>query len=602
MRALNYKGIPPSMEAERDDPALPEAPAPREMTVRALLMGCCIGVVLAAGNVYIGLKTGFIDGGSITAALVGFAFFATFKRLGRLPYSALEANITQTTAASAAIMSFAVGIPGPIPALSLMGHDYPGWALVLWGTGLGVIGILVAAMLRRKLIVVDALSFPTGSATAEVIETIYTARHTALRRAWLLIGTAAVTMAVTWLRDGRPQVIPQVTMFGTAIAGVSTAALTVGVSWSPLMLSTGMLVGLRSAASMGLGGFLAWVVVAPRLYQSGLVRTANFGGFAAWLVWPALGLLTAGSMLPLLLDWRSFVRSFRDLTSLVRGRRRGNADDEQAGGPGPAPDGLRHGKILLLVSAIAMIWVGRAVFGLHPLVTLSTLVLAVLFANVTARAAGETDIAPTGQVGMLTQLTFAGYGPIVSLFAGSISNGEGAQTAQTLWALKAGHRLHASARAQLWAQLLGAVLGAVVVVPVYFVMVKSYGIGTEAMPASSAMSWKATAEAVRAGFAAMPRYGLLAGGIAAVAGGILAALGRTRIGHLVPSPAAMGVAVLMPAYLTFAAFAGCLVLIALRRLRPQVSENTILSVAAGGIAGEAVMGVIVAILIAGGLL
>src|SRR5256885_9220675 len=98
------------------------APPPRELTPRALLMGCAIGVVLAAANVYTGLKTSFIDGGSITAALLGFTFFATFKRLSRRPYAALENNITQTTAASAAIMGFVLGISGPVPALSMMGH------------------------------------------------------------------------------------------------------------------------------------------------------------------------------------------------------------------------------------------------------------------------------------------------------------------------------------------------------------------------------------------------------------------------------------------------------------------------------------------------
>jgi uncharacterized oligopeptide transporter (OPT) family protein len=250
----------------------------------------------------------------------------------------------------------------------------------------------------------------------------------------------------------------------------------------------------------------------------------------------------------------------------------------------------------------AVLWVGHTAFGLHPLITLFTLLLAVVMANITTRAAGETDVGPAGQVGMLTQLALAGYGPLVSLISGSISLGEASQASQTLWALKAGHRLGASPRAQIWAQLLGAVLGGVVVVPVYFVMVHSYGLGTEAMPAASALSWRATAEAVRAGLAAMPPYGPLAAGVAALLGVVLAALGRTRLGKFVPSPAAMGVAVLMPADLTFTAFLGGLFLVLFRRLRPEASENSIISVAAGGIAGEAVMGVVIGVLIATGLL
>src|SRR3954470_10806220 len=173
MSALNYNHqVAPPPEPVPPDPvsSTPAAAAPREITARALLMGCGIGIVLAAGNTYTGLKASFIDGGSITAALLGFTFFATFKRLARRPYTALENNITQTTAASASIMSFALGISGPVPALSLMGHNYPGWALAAWGISIGLIGILVAASLQRKLITVDKLPFPTGAATAEVIE------------------------------------------------------------------------------------------------------------------------------------------------------------------------------------------------------------------------------------------------------------------------------------------------------------------------------------------------------------------------------------------------------------------------------------------------
>ena len=122
-------------------PAVDQQPgARRELTARALLLGCAIGAVLAAGNVYTGLKTSFIDGGSIIAALLGFTFFTTWKRLSRTPYLALENNITQTTASSAAIMSFVAGVPGALPALSMMGHSYPAWAIAAWGVALGFLG------------------------------------------------------------------------------------------------------------------------------------------------------------------------------------------------------------------------------------------------------------------------------------------------------------------------------------------------------------------------------------------------------------------------------------------------------------------------------
>src|SRR5512138_931892 len=86
--------------------ATPAAAAAPEATVRALVVGCVIGVALAAGNVYTGLKTGFIDGGAVTAALIGFVILSRDKSIPGRRYGVLENNITQTTAASAAVMGF----------------------------------------------------------------------------------------------------------------------------------------------------------------------------------------------------------------------------------------------------------------------------------------------------------------------------------------------------------------------------------------------------------------------------------------------------------------------------------------------------------------
>jgi uncharacterized oligopeptide transporter (OPT) family protein len=565
-----------------------------ELTLRAALFGSLLGALLAAGNVYTGLKTAFIDGGSITAALLGFAFFSTFKRVSGRPYGTLENNVAQTTASSAAIMSFAIGLPGSIPALQLMGNTYPGWALVLWGLGLGGVGIVIAGTLRRKLVIEEGLPFPTGAATAEVIETMSSSRQTAILRARMLCVTALIAMAFAWFRDGKPGLIPGTAGFGGAVLGVSLAELTVGVSLSPLLVSTGVLIGFRNAFSMLLAGFVSWVCIAPWLVRSGIVKVAGFGPGVAWLMWPGVGLLLASSVVPLVMEWRGLVRSFLDIPAVLR--RRGS-DDAQAG------DSFRLAKPLFLVSVVALLVVGRTALHLPTTMTVFGFLLAVMLANVCARSTGETDMAPTGVLGTLTQLTFAGTGTDISLFAGSITSGIGAQTAQMLWAFRAGHQLKASARAQVWAQLLGALVGALVSVPVYIVIVKAYGLGTESMPSPSALSWKATAEAVRDGFSTMPRYAPLGGAIAFGIGVIFSALSRGRWGRFVPSPAAMGMAVLSPFSLSFSVCVGGLISLVFGKLRPSnESRATLMSVAAGGIAGESVMGVLIAAMLAAGLL
>ncbi len=577
------------------EPTPVEASPRPELTARALLMGAAIGAVLAAGNVYTGLKISIIDGGSITAALLGFMFFGTFTRLGRRPYSALENNITQTTAASAAIMGYVAGVGGPVPAMALLGRQFPGWALCVWGLAVALVGIVAAALLRRKLVVEEALPFPTGNATGDLIETIFAARATAVRRARFLIGGAVAAAAVTWFRDGRPHFIPDSTMFGGVIGGVSIGALTVGMSWSPLLLSTGVMMGLRTAASMALGAAIAWLGIAPWLVRTHIAKQAAFSDCLSWLVWPGLGLLLAASFLPLILDWRSVARSLRDLGALVRRR------------PGGPPGGVARrsaglGIPALVLAFVAIAAVGHVMLGLHPLGALVAVVAALILAVVSSRAAGETDLAPVGQVGTLTQLLFSGYGPVVSILAGSVSMGTASQAAQTLWAFKAGERLRGTPRAQLVAQLLGALIGGLIVVPVYLVIVKAYGLGTESLPAPSAISWRATAEAVRGGLSALPPHATAAGAIGLGAGVLLSLLGRQSWGRHLPSPAAMGIAMLMPASLSLAALTGAVAAVLVMRLRPTVDQESLTSLAAGGITGESVMGVIIAIAIATGLL
>ncbi|MES1207454.1 MAG: OPT family oligopeptide transporter [Pseudomonadota bacterium] len=560
----------------------------QQLTARALLAGCGIGVMLAAANVYTGLKISIIDGGSITAALLGFTIFATFTRLARRPYTAIENNITQTTAASAAIMGYAAGMGGPIPAMDLSGTHFPMWALMIWGASLGIIGIVAAALLRRKLIVDDALPFPTGNATGNLIETMFGARATALRRARLLIGAALFAAVFTWFRDGRPKIIPAMTMFGLSVGGLSLNAVSFGMNWSPLVMSTGIMMGTRAAVSMFIGAVVGWGLLSPWLVNHHVIASLEFSSCLSWLVWPGLGMLMAGSLLPLLMDWRPIVRAVRDVGGLALARRRSD--------PGAARGG-RAGTALMVAGLAGVVVVARGVFGFHVPTILLVLLFALVMAVVSSRATGETDLAPVGAVGTVTQLLFSRCGAIGSMLFASVAFGASTQAAQTLWALKAGQKLHAAPRPQLMAQLIGALLGAAVVAPVYVILLKAYGIGTESLPAPSAISVKATAEAMRGGLSTLPPYATLGGGVGLAVGALLALLARGRLARFCPSPAAMGIAMLIPPSLAVAGLAGVLLARLAQRLRPELDDDALTSMAAGGLAGESVMGVVIAALV-----
>jgi uncharacterized oligopeptide transporter (OPT) family protein len=362
------------------------------------------------------------------------------------------------------------------------------------------------------------------------------------------------------------------------------------------MLATGAMVGVRATASMLIGGVTARLVLAPWLFHGGVVAKAEGGAFNSWLVWPSLGLMLSGSLLPLLLDGGAVVRAIRQLAFV----RRASTTTPQAPGDGLAP---RVWGVLLAASVAIILAVGWSTFGVNPLVMALAIVLAVVLANVSARATGETDFSPAGPVGTISLMALANRGTVSGGMAGSVSMGTTSQTSQTLWAFRAGQHLGASPRAQIGAQLLGVVVGAVVTVPVYIVIATAYGIGNETMPAVSVLSWKATAEAMQ-GLAALPRWAGSAGVIAVAAGAGLTLLGRSRIGRVLPSAAAIGVGFMLPFSVSLTAFVGALLALGAQRLfRDRGFEQaSLLALAAGAMAGESTIGVIIAFLMASGLL
>ena len=266
--------------------------------------------------------------------------------------------------------------------------------------------------------------------------------------------------------------------------------------------------------------------------------------------------------------------------------------------PPPATGTVRARPVaaLVLVCAVALLtWTGHRAFGFSVTSTVVAVVLAVLLAGVCARAAGETDIAPVGNMGTLAQVVFAGGGPTTSILAGAVVAGNATETATAMWSFKAGHNLRASLRAQLAAQLAGVLIGSVVVVPVYLFVVRANPLGTERMPAVAAMSWRATALAVSGGLSHLPPHGVTAALIGLGVGVALGALGRGRLGRMLPSPVALGVGLIWPVTMSATILLGAAVISGARRRWPSLANGDDHALAAGALAGESLMGVLLAI-------
>lgn len=615
-------GLPedaPSIPASTDRPKTEELtspdddalePMPRDLTspqltIRAAATGMVIGGALSLCNIYSGLKIGWGFNMSITAALLAFGFWrGTQATIKTRPFGMLENNINQTAASSAAAISSA-GLVAPIPALTMITGQTLSWpVLTVWLASVCMVGITVAVGLRRQMILVDKLPFPSGIAAAQTLKEMYAKGDDAVRRVMALIGAAvvaAVVKVVTALKS-----IPALAFPGSLAARSDGALQTAGLSGmslknlgfaldpSVLMVAVGAIVGIRAGISMLAGAIIAWLVLGPYALEQGWASpgTADgswFGPMLTWLLWPGVALMVTSSL-------TSFAFSWRSVLAALRPGKGGATEDE---GDVRRPVFLTGLGIALVLSVICQVWL----FGISAPIAAFGVLLTFALAVVAGRVSGETAVTPVGAMGKVTQLVFgviAPGNPAANLMSANVTGGAASQCADLLHDMKTGHLLGATARLQAYAQVLGALAGSVVGAAAYLVLLPDPAnqLFTEEWPAPAAAAWKGVAEIFMRGLEAMPPYAMEAMLVAGVLGIVLAVAEKVvpaSARKYVPSAASLGLGFIIPAYNAISMFLGAVIGLGASRFFKSWSARFLIVIASGLIAGESLAGVGVAL-------
>jgi uncharacterized oligopeptide transporter (OPT) family protein len=176
-----------------------------QLTPRAVITGMLIGGLMSVSNLYVGLKTGWGLGVTITACIIAYAVFKFLEQVvpayRTRPFSTLE-NYTMSSAASAAGYMSSAGLVSAIPALSMTtGRLLEWWEIGLWLAALSMLGVFMAIPLKRQLINIDQLPFPSGIATAETLASMHGAGGEAVTKARALFGSALLGAVVAVWRD-----------------------------------------------------------------------------------------------------------------------------------------------------------------------------------------------------------------------------------------------------------------------------------------------------------------------------------------------------------------------------------------------------------------
>ncbi len=610
-------------------PYVPAETRMKEFTIPAVVFGAILSVILGAANAYLGLVAGMTVAATFPAAVMAMAVLKLFRG------TVLEENTCRTTAAvGEAIVAGAIFT---IPAFLIARnpdtgqpiwdsiHYWQSTSLMLVG---GILGVLFVIFLRRVLIDDKSLPFPESKACAEIVK----AGQGGATGAKYVFGMIGVSAALELVRNefGLQLVqgfvkhfwaLPMVRNFKLLTSDMRQIGATLNPTGgifvetpdaSPAMLGVGYIIGPRLASIVFAGGVFGHMMMVPLF----IFINGSFGAGTDWLdtsaaIWNSqVRPLAVGSMLV-----GAFYTLFRMRKSLGAGIKRAFKDLGQIGKAASGSEENRIEKdipysitiigILVLMIPIFFLYLHFSASIVGALV--STLVMTVagfLFAAVAGFLVGTIGSSnnPISGLTLSTLIVAAilmvivgvkgAFGVAAVLGVAAVVCCSSGVAGDIIQDLKAGHILGGTPRAMELGCLIGVVAAAFVMALVLQLLHTGYakmgGIGGEMLPAP------------QAGLMAMLAQGIITGQMAwpLVITGALFAIALILIGA--PSPMLIAVGMYLPFHTTSAIFIGGIIkwitdtIMARRKLNKEKTENTGILLASGLIAGQALMGIIIA--------
>jgi putative OPT family oligopeptide transporter len=611
-----------------DQPYVPEKTDQREFTLRAILIGLVMTIILGAANAYLGLRAGMTIAATYPAAVIGMAVLRIMKG------SILEENIARTVGSIGE--SIAAGAIFTIPAFLISGawtkfnslEAYLKSAALMFVGGL--LGILFVTFLRRVMVSDPDLVFPESVAAAE----IHKAGQKGSQGAKFLFqamgfGGLLYALGAVQVFQASKDFIIRVGKLGASFVRLGSAGDapklgtggTVAVSGPgifPAYIGVGYIIGPRLAALNFAGGVLAWGLFAPLLmYFLGpqLIQTFyGSGAAAAAASWPdmvtnvwkfiirpiAVGGMLVGAGYTL----------YRMRKNLAAGIRRSLGDVKKAAGQTEVASRLERDLNIKVVLAglaatfVLMIFVYKIFAGAWVPAVLAAVVMAIagfFFAAVSGNLVGQIGssnnpisgltlstliiaallmvlVGATGMSGVTAVLGVAAVVCVSSAVAGEM-----------LQDLKVGHILGGTPWKMQTGDIFGILIASLVM---YFPLMLLHGaftFGSKDLPAPQAGLMAALSRGIVGGEMAWPL----------VIVGML--MGFALILVQVRSPMLVAVGMYLPLETTFAIFVGGMIKgiversIARKKFNAAQSAratNVGILLAAGLIAGEGLMGLL----------
>ena len=577
-------------------PPAAASPPYREITFSAVVLGVIQGAVMTASFVYIGLKLGFGLSGSTVAAILGFALL---RGVGRGAFkikgagSIVENNINQTIASG--INTASAGVTFTFPALYLLGlGDQIDFKLAILAAVAGsFMGIVIIIPLRKQMIEIERLKFPSGVAVATILKSPGAGAAKAKRLGLGFAFAVGITLLTNF------HVLPETLEIGSWFledpdtAGGWSGILALGTSLSLSMANFGAgLLSGRGGLAFAVGGVLSWWIIAPFIVGMDLIAPGPDGamptGGALWgavyggsLRPVGIGVLIGGALAGVVMSYPALKGAIKSLRAAAKLAKQGASADELP------PKTLVFGLIGAFIALFVVAFLGSdGAVGMALSVAAAATIWLALAGLIVAQATGATDISPLSGLALIAvtlMLAITANNILLAVTIGIAVCVATNQCSDMMSDLKTGHLIGGVPRKQQLVQFGVAWVGPAIAIGTVALLwaggengAGGFGEGT-ALPAPQAGALKGMVEGVVQGNAPLDKY--VAG---AVIGGSLALFPIAGLGVLI------GLAMYLPFEITLGYGIGCVVSMTLeKKLGRRFYGDFIVPVAAGFIVGEA---------------
>ena len=577
-------------------PYVPAEKITPEITVTSIVMGILLSVIFGAANAYLGLRVGMTVSASIPAAVIAMGVIRIIMRRN----SILESNIVQTIGSAGE--SLAAGAIFTLPALFLWASegnmDKPGiLEITLISLIGGLLGVFFMVPLRNALIVKEhgVLPYPEGTACAEVL----LAGEKGGANASTVFAGMGFAALFKFIIDGLKVVSGEISGRVKGYAGE------IGTQIYPAVMSVGYICGARISSYMFAGGVLSWLVLIPLivlfgadiiLYPGTTPISQIFAEGGASAIWSSYiryigaGALAAGGIISLIKSLPLIVKTFTGAMKSMSGA--GGANNLRT-----EKDMSMKVVIISILILTLLIWIVPAI-PVNPIGAVIIVIFGFFFAAVSSRMVGLVGSSnnPVSGMAIATLLIatlilkvtgYAGYPGMKSAIAiGSIICIVSAIAGDTSQDLKTGYLLGATPKKQQYAEIVGVVAAALAIGGTLYLLDSAWGFGTDELAAPQATLMKLIIEGVMGGN--LPW--------ALVFTGVFIAIVVELIGIPV-LPFAIGV--YLPVQLNACIMVGGLIRLALDKMKKEKEEKIVndgILFCSGMIAGEGLVGIVLAVL------